>query len=69
MYAQFFFFVLSTNFSQIQSLCSRFFSNSLDFTKPVPLPEYTGVPKLPRFLEGTSFRDVVECLKNIFFKS
>jgi hypothetical protein len=27
------------------------------------------VPKIPPFLEGTSFRDVVECWKNIFFKS
>jgi hypothetical protein len=27
------------------------------------------VPKVPPFLEGTSLRDVVECLKNIFFKS
>jgi hypothetical protein len=26
------------------------------------------VPKVPPFLEGTSFRDVVEYWKNIFFK-
>jgi hypothetical protein len=29
----------------------------------------TGVSKVPYFLEGSSFRDVVECWKNIFKKS